>query len=126
MAKSKLRRLKIGGDSFLWTVKATHLPRTVTMIDYPVHVKFTAFLETHKTSALHIHFHTSATVMGNWLISGIGEVNLHLPSFARLLILAGLEQGWKASRQTLSIEDGLPILKDAGYSIKDACDRADA
>ncbi|MFZ6875125.1 hypothetical protein ACO0LF_23925 [Undibacterium sp. Di27W] len=96
------------------------------MIDYPVHVKFTAFLETHKTSALHIHFHTSATVMGNWLISGIGEVNLHLPSFARLLILAGLEQGWKASRQTLSIEDGLPILKDAGYSIKDACDRADA
>ena len=118
MAKSKLRRLTIGDDRFLWTVKDTYLPRTGTMIDYPVHVKFTAFLATNKTTALHIHFHTSATMMGNWLTSGIGEVNLHLPSFARLLILAGLEQGWQASRQTFSIEDGLPILKRAGYRIK--------
>lgn len=119
MAKSKLRRLKIGDDSFLWTVKTSYLPRAATMIDYPVHVKFTAFLETYKTTALHIHFHTSATVAGNWLTSGIGEINLHLPSFARLLILGGMEQGWKASRQTLTIEDGLPILKRAGNSIKD-------
>ena len=119
MAKSKLRRLKIEDDSFFWTVKTSYLPRAVMMIDYPVHVKFTAFLEAYKTTALHIHFHTSATMAGNWLTSGIGEINLHLPSFARLLILGGMEQGWKASRQTLTIKDGLPILKLAGYSIKD-------
>lgn len=119
MAKSKLRRLKIGDDSFRWTVKTSYLPRTDMEADYPVHVKFTAFLEGYKTTALHIHFHTSATVAGNWLTSGIGEINLHLPSFARLLILGGMEQGWQAQRQTFSIEDGLPILKRAGYGIND-------
>ena len=119
MAKSKLRRLKIGDDSFRWTVKTSYLPRTDMEADYPVHVKFTAFLEAYKTTALHIHFHTGATVAGNWLTSGIGDVNLHLPSFARLLILAGNEQGWRAQRQTLNIEDGLPILRRMGYSIKD-------
>ncbi|MFZ6734470.1 hypothetical protein ACO0LG_21245 [Undibacterium sp. Ji42W] len=106
-------------DSFLWTVKDSYLPRAAIMIDYPVHVKFTAFLEAYKTTALHIHFHSSAAMAGNWLTSGIGKINLHLPSFARLLILDGMEQGWKASRQTLTIKDGLPILKLAGCSIKD-------
>jgi len=119
MAKSKLRRLKIGDDNFLWIVKALYLPRADVTADYAVQVKFTAFLETYKTTALHIHFHTSATVAGNWLTSGIGEVNLHLPSFARLLIVGGIEQGWQAQRQTLMIEDGLTILRRAGYSIKD-------
>lgn len=119
MAKSKLRRLKIGDDSFFWTVKASYLPRTDMIADYTVHVKFTAFLEAYTTTALHIHFHTSATVAGNWLTSGIGDINLHLPSFARLLIARGIEQGWQAQRQTLTIEDGLTILRRAGYSIKD-------
>ncbi|PXX39696.1 hypothetical protein [Undibacterium pigrum] len=119
MAKSKLRRLKIGDNNFLWTVKALYLPRTDVTADYPVQVKFTAFLESYKTTALHIHFKTSSTVAGNWLTSGIGEVNLHLPSFARLLIVGGMEQGWQARYQTLNIENGLPILRRAGYNIKD-------
>ena len=112
MAKAKVRRLVIGQRSYLWRVTTRVLPREEAAEDWPSCVRFVAYLQGRTGTPLQIEFATSEGYGGNPLFTGAG-LNLHKPSYAKLLIDEGLRRGWDAHRSALRIADGMPILEAA-------------
>ncbi len=116
MAKQKLRNIVVDGTVYRWSFRPTYQLMNPALLTYRCRDIFTAYAESNYTSPLRIIFITWEDAIvggplrygGNMILEdpNTGEINLHMPRWAAILIRIGLKQGWQATVRSTPFEIG--------------------
>ena len=116
--KNKLRKLVIGSQEYFWKLTTKYREINSETKDYRALVEVTVYRSGMKNTPLIVQFDVpDDPVLGTKITSSGSEVNLHQPSYVRMVIEAGLEQGWAPDIKPLTIKDGIKVLGQRGIDI---------
>lgn len=115
--KNKLRKIVLNNDEYLWKVTTRYREANQGTKNYCALVEVKAYKLGMKNTPLTVKFNVlDDPVLGTKITSNASEVNLHQPSYARIIIKAGLELGWEPDVKSFIIKDGIKILEQCGIS----------
>jgi hypothetical protein len=130
MARSKLRKMVVDGENYLWRFMPGYERTGEPLNSYQCHDSFVAYLEEGKTSPLQVHFITwEDAIIGGPLRTGApvvpgnsnsAQLNLHTPKIAAEMIRGAIKRGWRPATDAkpFVIADGMTFLKEMGYEVE--------
>jgi len=116
--KNKLRKIVIDNEEYLWKLTTKYREVNPGTKNYRALVEVTAYKSGMKNTPLTVKFNVpDDPVLGTKITSSASEVNLHQPSYVRVVIEAGLKQGWEPDVKPFIIKDGIKILEQCGINV---------